>query len=82
MANFPAIYGNPINSCSRTEKRSFSGLVTSRTTYCCMIYNKIAHMTHRKMLFHEKKINMFLVLSFFIEIFVWDAFKRLLQEGK
>ena len=80
---FETGYGNRLNPCSRTENRTFSGLVTSRTTYCCVIYIEIAHMMHRKILFREKKKNIFFVLKSFIEILVeWDAFKRLLQEGK
>ena len=65
IATLTPVYGNALKPCSSIEKQSFSGLVTSRTTYFCMIYIEIAHIMLRRILFHKKKKGDFVFLFFF-----------------
>ena len=52
---FKTGYGNVSKPCSSIEKRSFSGLVTSRTTYFCVIYIEIAHIMLRRNIISQKE---------------------------
>ena len=60
-------YGNDLKPHSRTEKRSFSGLVTSRTTYFSVISILIAHIMRRINIISQKEEGKIFILFFWGE---------------